>query len=216
MWVIVTPQPTGLIREKQSFQTGTMTLLGTNPANPMETKFMTDAATIDWTDFIGLDPKATLLVLGPGSDDGATGKGLIETVEGSYIDTGDTPDHGTWQSENYPSFQRYGYCMMQAFGLIHMVGGVKGADPFHTIDASTGWNSYAVGLSTSSGSDPQALCRDLQNMFGCGPWNSEAGGTMQQSFAGCAKGNGLFFLHGGIYPGASFATAEKGVWRATQ
>jgi hypothetical protein len=210
MTVVVTPQPTGLVREKQAVSQGLFTTL--NSGGPMQTKFMTDAATLDWTDYVGLDPKATLLVLGPGSDDAGD---LVSTVEGSYINTGDTPDHGTWQAKNYNSFQRYGYCMLQAFGFLHMVGGVKGSTNFADISGSTNWNPYAVGLSTSAGSDPQALCRDLNDMFGCGPWNSEAGGTMQQSFAGCAEGNGLFFLHGGTLPGIPTAPLTS-TWRATQ
>jgi hypothetical protein len=211
MSVTVFPQPTGLVREKQTFSS-TFTVLSTG--GNMLPKFMSDGATVDWTDYVGLDPKATLIVIGPGSDDNG---GLVSEMEGSYVDTGDTPDHTTWQNVRYPSFQRYGYCMLQAFGLVHMVGGVRGSTNFADIDVSTKWNSYAVGLSTSSGSDPQALCRDLTQMFGCGPFNSEAGGTMQQAFAGCAAGNGLFFLHGGVVPGLTAPNlALKTVYRATQ
>lgn len=62
---------------------------------------------------------------------GYTPSGLTKTWIGAVVNKSDTGDYSApWQGNDDPPSQTYGYCLFQAFGLVHIIGGADGSSDF--------------------------------------------------------------------------------------
>ncbi|HEY9815369.1 MAG TPA: hypothetical protein V6D20_06160, partial [Candidatus Obscuribacterales bacterium] len=126
----------------------------------------------------------------------------------------------TFQWSEDPSAQNYGYCMFQAFGLIHQIGGIDGAYRFPgKPDTSTLLLPQSLHQEGRLIPNPGMCCSDADvgtctqqerdAWFSCSNWAGEAtDSSWDTAFAACIRANGLFYQVGGMLNGEARPTVN--------